>query len=321
MLYKSLKAVIPIAQADEIFDTADGDGSGSLSKQEMQALWVQLGDATATRDVDKRLQKMLNNKSSNTTVSANEEVTRQQFHAWCRNNMPSTIMSLTIFAIQTLSLLLRHNGLFGWANILNLDAETAMGSCLAPTHMLGSSGRIFSTMLAPAIGSITTVAAYLVLKHVKSFSLNMSPHHLSRSFVQLLLLSYAPLTRRATAMLICRPGIDRSYAFFGGWLHEDMSVECFLGEHQGAAYLAVFILFIFGLGLPLFLLVKVRKCLHADQDTLQATQRLKPVCWDILFKTGESGYHYKIWASRYIVSQYFKRDSHLSWYLICALCS
>ena len=44
----------------------------------------------------------------------------------------------------------------------------------------------------------------------------------------------------------------------GGWLNEDMSVECFVGEHLSAAYLAAAILVGYGLGLPLFLIIKVR---------------------------------------------------------------
>ena len=36
-------------------------------------------------------------------------------------------------------------------------------------------------------------------------------YHLSRS--QVMLLSYAPLTRRAVAMVVCRPGVDRDYSF------------------------------------------------------------------------------------------------------------
>ena len=37
-----------------------------------------------------------------------------------------------------------------------------------------------------------------------------------------------------------------------------MSVECFVGEHLSAAYLAAAILVGYGLGLPLFLIIKVR---------------------------------------------------------------
>jgi hypothetical protein len=68
-----------------------------------------------------------------------------------------------------------------------------------------------------------------------------------------------------------------------------MSVQCFIGEHQGAAYLAVGILATYGFGLPLFLLAKVKKCLREDQaGDASGTKSIKPVCWDILFKTGSS---------------------------------
>ena len=155
LLYKSLKTVIAVAHADAIFNTVDADSSGLLSKEEMQNLWVQLGDANAARDANKRLRKILNNKSPDSDVSEDEEVTRQQFRTWCRNNMPSATMSLAIFAIQTLALLFQDNGLFGWANILNLDAEAATGSCLVPTRLLGLPGKIYTTMLAPGIAFFT----------------------------------------------------------------------------------------------------------------------------------------------------------------------
>jgi hypothetical protein len=236
MLYKSLKTVIPVAQADSIFSAADADGSRSLDTDEMQELWVSLGDATAARNADRRILKMLQKEPANPNAPDapdKAEVSLEQFRTWCQNNMPSATMSLTIFAIQTLALLLKQNGLFGWGNILNLDAESATGSCLAPSSMLGLSTKLFFVLLSPAIASVTVLIAYLLLKYdTGTFELTMAPHHLFRACVQILLLSYAPLTRRAVSMLICRPGIDRSYTVFGGWLNDDMSYECFVGGHQ-----------------------------------------------------------------------------------------
>ena len=90
--------------------------------------------------------------------------------------------------------------------------------------MLGLSAKIYTTVFTPMIASVAVVCGYLILKYSESSKLDMARHHMNRAMVQLLLLSYAPLTRRAVAMLICRPGVDRGYAFFGGWLNDDMSV-------------------------------------------------------------------------------------------------
>ena len=98
-----------------------------------------------------------------------------------------------------------------------------------------------------------------------------------------------------------------------------MSVECFVGDHLGAAYLAAAVLVGYGLGLPLFLIMKVRgpagvyplcKIVYSRTTISCAPEKLPiepglpgqvrkviaateahpageippPTCWDILFK-------------------------------------
>ena len=55
-----------------------------------------------------------------------------------------------------------------------------------------------------------------------------------------------------------------------------------VGEHETAAWFAVLVLALYGLGLPLFLLVQVR-----DASRVRDASQAVPTCWDILFKTGD----------------------------------
>ena len=183
------QVVCPLAQVDQIFATADADGGGTIDRDEALQLWIALGDARATVDPDSRIRKLLNISSSDPgandpEVVATWVVTKEQFRSWCRNNTPSATLSLGIFAVQTVAMLFRDNGLFGWANLLNMDPETASGSCLAPMRMLGLTSKMYISVLTPGGAFVTAVVGYFALKRLTGLNMRMRPHHLKRAMVQ-----------------------------------------------------------------------------------------------------------------------------------------
>ena len=73
---------------------------------------------------------------------------------------------------------------FGWANLLNMDPETASGSCLAPMRMLGLTSKMYITVLTPGGAFVTAVVGYFALKSQTHLNLRMRLHHLERAMVQ-----------------------------------------------------------------------------------------------------------------------------------------
>jgi hypothetical protein len=76
-------------------------------------------------------------------------VQREKFVRAASQTTPTAALSIAIFFIQTFGLLAKEASFFGAAEVLNLDAEKAVGKCVTP---LSYTQRYFAaTLLTPVI--------------------------------------------------------------------------------------------------------------------------------------------------------------------------
>eukprot|EP01048_Picozoa_sp_COSAG05_P012947 COSAG05_NODE_1336_length_5147_cov_80.325674_2_plen_969_part_00 len=268
MLKKSVKVVCPPSHARLIFAAADLDGGGTLDRDEIKDLLSRMGDPMASKRVESTMCKMAGPGESH--------VSMDQFINWCRVRQPSGSTSVVIFFVQTAGLIGSHSGISLRAfSIFNLDASEALELCLAPNLPV-------SMPLLMPLFTATGIAMVLIITYavVKARTqIVLSQHHLTRCMVNLSLFTYAPLTQGCLKLLICRPMHGTYY------LGVDMSVECFVGDHVHAVVAAVVALLIVAIGLPIFMIHKVRSLTSKEAMSNQASTALSPSGWDVLMKT------------------------------------
>ena len=230
----------------------------------------QLNASRFSEYIDKRAIPPLEGELLHPSKRLELEVTLEQFQAWAAISQPSAAMGIFIFFTQTFGLIAQQSEFFGVLDVLNFDVEDALGKCLAPDMPLIMS--LALVLLSPVGAGLTVAFVYWMITsspccHNVAKSTNkprLQPHHLKRAFVNVSLFAFAPLTRRCVSLVLCRyvHATDKYY------LVENLAVVCYEGHHQLVSMVSVVTLVIYALGLPLFLMSRVKSAIRLDHRNL-----------------------------------------------------
>jgi Ca2+-binding EF-hand superfamily protein len=288
MLYKAIKVVCPVTQADAVFRLVDEDGSGHLDRAEVHALMQRMGNPLAGRTItccgrtivsdDKTLGQMTGDKNA-------AGVTLAEFRAWCLVEQVSAATSISVFGLQTFGLIARQSEFFGVLEAMNFRVEAITGSCLAPMSAFSA---MVTIALVPGGAILVVLIAWAALRTAMLGSVALKGHHLQRALLSIALFAFAPITRSCMSLLVCRD-VGRAVPR----LAADMSIECYREGHLEIATAAAIVLVCYAVLFPLFLLYKVRSVLaieaKAVKDGNMTPSTLQPRAWDMLVRTVRPG--------------------------------
>lgn len=194
---------------------------------------------------------------------------------------PTAMLSIFVFFFQTYGLVGR-GGISVLANTLNIDIESTAETCLAP--MSYAERWFFRVIASPLILALAVLLCAVPLwsflrrrrclnseyqccgNRVKCPSLwgylqspeKITKNHLKRTFWNIYLFIFAPVTRAAVEALACTsPCENKDRCTHAERLTFDMSVECYTPEHTRIATAALMVLFVMVILLPALLLRNV----------------------------------------------------------------
>jgi hypothetical protein len=163
---------------------------------------LRMGHSLAAARMQNTIQAMTGSESQTDKAA----VTLEQYKSWIRANQPTASMSSLLFFIQTSTMVGSQNGLtvVRVMELVNLSVAKATKTCLAPDLPLVSD--LFQVLSLPLGSAVLMFAVFQCREFLKAKRLiEMNGHHFWRSFVNLNLFIFAPVTRMCAEMLMCRP--------------------------------------------------------------------------------------------------------------------
>ena len=286
----SLSTVCPLSSAERVYSAVDTNASGSLDREKVKNLLQLIGDPRHSRDdyVEKVLQQMVGASATQGT-----EVKQYQFILWCEAYQPTASFSIAVFFLQTLSELItislnkERGETQNFLQVINLQPAHATGVCLMPDLPM-IAPLLISALTSALIAAIDTTIYYSIQEFT---DLDMRRSNLNRCLLNVALFSFMPLTKVCISFLLCRD-INGTY-----YLGSDLSVKCWSGEHRNVAIVAGLVLASVGIGMPVYLYLKVRRFMLEHGPVAQAQQDarhefvavLTPRGFDPLFRYSRNG--------------------------------
>ena len=139
MLHKSTGAgVVNEQEIKQIWDkvdnvVVDGEaGCGYLERERVQKAFELTGETYSENQMDKLEKEEFGDYVTDKPGVTIRMMTKQDFVRVRSKSAPTSGFGIAIFFIQTLALIAKDASFFGAADILNLDAEKATGSCVSP---------------------------------------------------------------------------------------------------------------------------------------------------------------------------------------------
>ena len=250
-------------QAKAVFKDADVDKTDFLGLYQIERLLTRMHPLSRQK-IPFILRKIFSCRSSSDQIErmvgkdkdkdiAKVRITKATFTEWCEEEVPSGLVSVAIFFIQTFGLIASRSEYFGVLDLFNLEIEDTLGSCTAPGMPLFM--HLVMLLVKPAVSCLVIVITFITARCANSeHSRMLHAHHLQRGLLLVAMLVFAPLTRGCVSLLVCR--FVEEYDVW--YLVQDMSVQCFAGEHLTVAIISAGLLLIYAIGMPIFLVYKVR---------------------------------------------------------------
>jgi hypothetical protein len=238
-----------------------------LERARVKKVFLLTGEFISDRQLDKLQEEEFGEFEVNGTKLL--MLSKADFIRIRSKSTPTSGFGIAIFFIQTLALIAKDAGGFGFANALNLDAEQATGTCVSPLDyntrfickmvVLPIVMFSFIPLAVPSWNKLRKVIPSQVAEKLK-LPMEIERVHFKRSLINVYLFIFAPLTRDAVQSLVCvgtcadetDPACKKVLAF-------DMSVRCYEGAHLITGFVAVGVLGFVVVLIPMVLIYEVQK--------------------------------------------------------------